>query len=88
MFRMDPFVPGSKVAPDSNIGATIGTLFGYAGWAVAVIACFALLGCAVMAWSQHRQGQSNEGVAKAGWVVGGVMAVGMIVGVVGTISGT
>lgn len=88
MFRMDPFVPGSKVAPDSNIASVIGTLFGYVGWGVAVIACFALVGCAVMAWSQHRQGQSNEGVAKAGWVVGGVMAVGMVVGIVGTISGT
>jgi hypothetical protein len=88
MFRMDPFVPGARVAPNSTIGNQLGILFGYAGWAVAAIACFALIGCAVMAWSQHRQGQSNEGVAKAGWVVGGVMAVGMIVGIVGTISGT
>ena len=88
MLRMDPFTPGAKTAPDENVKALIGTLFGYAGWAVAVIACFALIGCAVMAWSQHRQGQSNEGIAKAGWVVGGVMAVGMVVGVIGTISGT
>jgi peptidoglycan/LPS O-acetylase OafA/YrhL len=88
MFRMDPFVPGQKVAPNADIGKVLGTLFGYLGWGIAAIACFALAGCAVMAWSQHRQGQSNEGVAKAGWVVGGVMVVGMVVGVVGTISGT
>jgi len=88
LLRMDPFTPGDFNAPDDSIKSTVGTVFGYGGWIVAVIACFALLGCAVMAWSQHRQGQSNEGVAKAGWVVGGVMAVGMIVGFVGTISGT
>lgn len=88
LLRMDPFVPGSKVAPNSSIGSTIGTLFGYVGWGVAVIACFALVGCAVTAWAQHRSGQSNEGVQRAGWVVGGVMAVGMVVGIVGTISGT
>jgi hypothetical protein len=88
MLRMDPFVPGSKVAPNSEVGGIIGTLFGYVGWGVAVVACFALVGCIVQAWSNHRQNQSNEGVAKAGWVVGGVMAFGMIVGIVGTISGT
>lgn len=88
MLSMKPFDPGAPTAPDDTVKATVGTLFGYGGWVVVVIACFALLGCAVMAWSQHRQGQSNEGVAKAGWVVGAVMAVGMIVGIVGTISGT
>jgi hypothetical protein len=88
MLFMKPFDPGTFTAPDDTVKTMVGTVFGYAGWIVAVIACFALLGCAVLAWSRHRSGQSNEGVEKAGWVVGGVMAVGMIVGFVGTISGT
>lgn len=83
-----PFTPGTTTAPNEKIGATIGTLFGYFAWAVVVAACFALLGCAAMAWSNHRQGQTNEGVTKAGWVLGAVLSVGLIVGVVGTVSGT
>ena len=88
LLRMDPFAPGSFTSPNDAVKTTVGTIFGYGGWVVAVLACFALLGCAVLGWSRHRSGQSNEGVEKAGWVVGGVMAVGMIVGFVGTISGT
>lgn len=88
MFLMDPFTPGAKVAPNATVSDVLGKLFGYAGWAVAAIACFALVGCAVIAWSRHRSGQSNEGIEKAGWVVGGVLAVGVITGIVGTISGT
>lgn len=88
MLRMDPFTPDNFTAPTDAVKTTVGTIFGYGGWIVAVLACFALLGCAVLAWSRHRSGQSNEGVEKAGWVVGGVMSVGMIVGFVGTISGT
>lgn len=82
------FTPGSIKAPNDVAAQSVGTLWGYVGWGIFVAACFALAGCAVLAWSRHRSGQSNEGVEKAGWVVGGVMAFGMIVGIVGTITGT
>jgi hypothetical protein len=64
-------------------------LWGYVGFGIAIMACFGLAGCAVLAWSNHRDGDSsNPGVKKAGWVLGGALAFGIIAGVVGTVTGT
>lgn len=84
----DPFTPGAPTAPSESAKNAVSTLWGYAGWTIAVIACFGLAGACVMAWSNNRQGQSNEGVTKGGWVLGSCLAFGVIVGVVGTVTGT
>jgi Na+/proline symporter len=84
----DPFDPGPIVAPNADIKSDLGTLWGYLGWGIFALACFALAGCLVMAWSRHRNNQSNEGLEKAGIIFGAMLAFGAILGVVGTITGT
>jgi hypothetical protein len=65
----------------------LGTLWGYGLWILAAVACFALLG-AVFMFFEHKSNGNNEGMKKAGWVIGGCVASGFILGVIGTVTGT
>lgn len=83
-----PFEPGSPQAPSEGIKATTGAIWGNVGWIVAAVACFALAGCVFLAFKNERSGGSNEAVGHAAKIIGAILGFGVIVGFVGTVTGT
>ncbi len=88
LFKLVPIPPAPPTAPNGVNLAAISGLWGNVAWVVAILACFALVGCAIKAWSDHRQGQDNEGLKKASVVLGACFGISVITGIVGAITNT
>lgn len=80
-------VTGEPEAPPGTPQTEINSLWGYWTWGVIIVGTFALAACAILAYQNSRNNEGNEGVTKAAKIVAGMIALGLIPGIVSAVTG-
>lgn len=81
-------VSGNPEAPPGTPQSSINSFWGYWTWGIIIVGTFALAGCAILAYRNSRNGEGNEGVERGAKILAGMIALGLIPGVVGQLTGT
>jgi hypothetical protein len=86
IYLADP-VGGGPKAPNGVDQTAINNVWGYWLWGIIIVGTFALAGCAILAWKNSRNNEGNEGVEKAAKIIGALIAIGLVPGIIGTVTG-